>query len=146
MLYGPTTIHQSNNVKLYPASPSTAKTGQQHTTRNATCYSRYPVNFSNGVWKYTPVVPSANNQIATRPAVAVTAHVCIRCGHTAVRNDGVNWSARNKIDIVNKNTCPDTSCPLRSLGTVLHGASGSTHGAPNNAGWVTGESRTLVKQ
>ena len=71
MPYGPTTIRQSNNVKLYPASPSTAKTGQQHTTRNATCYSRYPVSFSNGVWKYTLVVPSANNQIATRPTVAI---------------------------------------------------------------------------
>lgn len=114
-------------------------------TNNATRHSQYPVNFSNGVWKYTLVVPSANNQMATRPTVAITAHVCVR-DHDTARNDGVTWSARNKIDIVNKNTCPDTSCPLRNLGIVLQGTSGRINGAANKLGCVRGDSRTLERQ
>ena len=43
----------------------------ENRSANATYYSRYPVSFSNGLWKYTLVVPSANNQIATRLTVAI---------------------------------------------------------------------------
>lgn len=83
--------------------------------------------------------------MAIRPTVAATAHVCIR-GHDTARNDGDNWSARNKIDMVNKNTCPDTSCPLRSLGTVLQGDSGRMSGAANKCGCVRGERRRRARQ
>ena len=65
--------------------------------------------------------------------MAATAHVCV-FDHEAARKDGVSWSVRNKIDMVNKNTCPDMSCPLLSLGTVLHGNSGSTSGDANRLG------------
>src|SRR6188768_423299 len=83
---------------------------------------QYPVIFSNGEWKYTAVVYVANSQIAMSEICAATAHICV-CDHTfdaRLLNDGFSWSARNRMDMVNRKICPEISCPFLNRGLTRH--------------------------
>jgi len=63
-----------------------------------------------------------------------------------LRKDDLSWSAKNKVDIVRRKTCPDMSCPLLNRGVACQFASGNESGVRKRSGCVDGESRDLVRQ
>jgi len=63
--------------------------------------------------------------------------------------EGLSWSARNRMDIVRRKTCPDKSCPFLNLGRTLSffPTSEEVNTVPlKNIGCVSGVNVDLVKQ
>ena len=102
----------------------------------------YPVNFSNGVWKYTLVVYSAKRDTHVTAPANATAHLWTNVHErdpATLVNDHRSYSTRKSVDSVNRKMCPETSWPLRSLGVPVHSPSGSRSEAGKSAGCVNGE-------
>lgn len=67
------------------------------------CHVQKPEIFSAGEWKYTLVIHSENTQSMINAPTATRAYKC------AVARVWRNWSAKNSVPSVSKNTCPETS-------------------------------------
>lgn len=111
---------------------------------------RYPVNFSNGEWKYTPVVNIPTNQIATRTILNATAEACAS-DHVLAHRDTLIWSTKNRADMVRRKTWPETSCPFLRRGSTGNLSSGvhnedSANDPINKNGCVSCEMAVRVRQ
>lgn len=75
----------------------------------------------------------------------MTAQICGVDQRSIERYEDLIWSARKRIDIVRRNMCPETSCPLLNLGLACQSMSANASGT-NKSGCVEGEIVDFVKQ
>lgn len=80
-------------------------------------HARYPVNFSIGEWKKTLVINVATNKTPIKAILLLIAQVCSE-DQREIFNDGLNWSARNRVDSIRRNTWPEMWCPLHRRGVL----------------------------
>jgi hypothetical protein len=131
-------------VTAYPATPSTIIKLISVVRSEEIMDSQNPVNFSKGVWKYTDVVYVAKNSRVMMAKVATMAHLCgcdqavsgrppVACNR---RKEYDTCSVRKSTDMVSRNRWPDTSWPLRSLGTSCQLSSGGVSDVWKSSGCV----------
>src|SRR5262245_39171691 len=85
--------------------------------------------------------------MAIKIQFAVTATRCAAPHASRARYEDRSWSVRKRIDIVRRNMCPETSCPLRRRGTARKSETGKSEAMPANSdGCVAGDIVDLVKQ